>query len=172
MRALAVALAVAAVAFSAGLATSGASHAAVPAPGSAVRTVGAHKRIAKTTVRRKKITKLVRFARRQVGIPYVWGGTSRRMGGFDCSGLVYAAFRSIGRAIPRTSWGQMDVGRRVSFRGLRPGDLAFTNGGGHVMLVASKSTAISAPHSGARVRFVPLAQIRDEFVTGRRLLVG
>jgi hypothetical protein len=65
----------------------------------------------------------------------------------------------------------MDVGRRVSFRGLRPGDLAFTNGGGHVMLVASRRTAISAPHSGARVRFVPLAQIRDEFVGGRRLLV-
>jgi cell wall-associated NlpC family hydrolase len=170
MRALAVALAVAAVAFSAGLATSGASHAAVPAPGMAVRTLAAHKRAAKIAVRRRKITKLVRFARHQIGIPYVWGGTSRRMGGFDCSGLVYAAFRSIGRAIPRTSYGQMDVGRRVSFRGLRPGDLAFTNGGGHVMLVASRKTAISAPHSGARVRFVPLAQIRGEFVAGRRLV--
>jgi murein DD-endopeptidase len=170
MPALATALAVAAVAFSAGLATSGASHAALPAPGAAVRTAGADKRAAKTAVRRTKITRLVRFARRQIGIPYVWGGTSRRMG-FDCSGLVYAAFRSIGRAIPRTSYEQMDVGRRVSFRGLRPGDLAFTSGGGHVMLVASRKTAISAPHSGARVRFVPLAQIRSEFVAGRRLLV-
>jgi cell wall-associated NlpC family hydrolase len=170
MRALATALAVAAVALSAGLATPGASHAAQSAHGAAARAAGAHARTARTAVRMKKIRRLVRFARHQVGIPYVWGGTSRRMGGFDCSGLVYAAFRSIGRVIPRTSWGQMDVGRRVSFRGLRPGDLAFTNGGGHVMLVASRRTAISAPHSGARVRFVPLSAIRGEFVTGRRLL--
>jgi cell wall-associated NlpC family hydrolase len=172
MRALATALAVAAVALCAGLATPGASHAAQSARGAAARAAGTDTRTAQKAVRTRKIRRLVRFARRQVGIPYVWGGTSRRMGGFDCSGLVYAAFRSIGRVVPRTSWGQMDLGRRVSFRGLRPGDLAFTNGGGHVMLVASRTTAISAPHSGARVRFVPLAQIRDEFVAGRRLLAG
>ena len=170
MRALAVALAVAAVAFSAGLATSGASHAAIPAPGKAARTLAAHKRAAKIADRRRKITKLVRFARRQIGIPYVWGGTSRRMGGFDCSGLVYAAFRSIGRTIPRTSYDQMRLGRRVSWHGLLAGDLAFTNGGGHVMLVASRTTAISAPRTGTRVRFVRLTEIRDDFAGGRRLL--
>jgi cell wall-associated NlpC family hydrolase len=171
MRALATALAVAAVALSVGLATPGASHAVTSAQDAVARTKGAKKKTAaKAASRRRKLAKVVAFARRQIGVPYVWGGTSRRYGGFDCSGLVYAAFRSVGRAIPRTTYDQMRIGRRVSWRGLRPGDLAFTNGGGHVMLVASRTTAISAPHSGARVRYVPLAQIRDEFVGGRRVL--
>jgi cell wall-associated NlpC family hydrolase len=173
MRALASALAVAAVALSAGLATPGASHAVASAQGAVARTKGAKQRTAiKPAARRKKVGKVVAFARRQIGVPYVWGGTSRRYGGFDCSGLVYAAFRSIGRVVPRTTYEQMRIGRRVSWRGLRPGDLAFTNGGGHVVLVASRTTAISAPRRGTRVRYVPLAQIRDEFVAGRRVLTG
>jgi cell wall-associated NlpC family hydrolase len=162
MRAIATALAVATLALSAGLATPGASQATTSARGADARGRGA----------RQNIAKLVAFARRQIGTPYSWGGTSRRQGGFDCSGLVYAAFRSIGHVIPRTTYAQMGVGRRISWRGLRPGDLAFTNGGGHVVLVASATTAISAPRSGTRVRYVPLAQIRDEFVAGRRLLGG
>jgi cell wall-associated NlpC family hydrolase len=167
MRTLATALAVAAVALSAGLATPGASHAQTSALPVDARK-GAHKRT--VAPRRRKIAKVVAFARRQLGVPYVWGGTSRRHGGFDCSGLVYAAFRSIGRAIPRTTYDQMRVGRRVSWRGLRPGDLAFTNGGGHVVLVASRTMAISAPRTGTRIRYVPLREIRGGFVGGRRLL--
>jgi cell wall-associated NlpC family hydrolase len=162
MRTLA-ALTVATVAFSAGLAAPGASSAAKTVPGTD----------AGTSARTKtKIAKVVTFARHQIGVPYHWGGTSRRQGGFDCSGLVYAAFRSIGRTIPRTSYDQMRVGRRISWRGLRAGDLLFTNGGGHVMLVASRKVAISAPRTGTRVKFVSLAHIRDEFVTARRLLAG
>jgi cell wall-associated NlpC family hydrolase len=170
MRTLATALTVAAMALSAELATPGASHAVTSAQGADARAEVAHR--TKTAARRKKIARLVAFARRQIGTPYAWGGTSRRQGGFDCSGLVYAAFRSIGRPVPRTSYDQMRIGRRISWQGLRSGDLAFTNGGGHVMLVASRTTAISAPRRGTRVRVVPLAQIRDEFVAGRRLLVG
>jgi cell wall-associated NlpC family hydrolase len=113
--------------------------------------------------------RLVAFAKRQLGVPYRWGGTSRRMG-FDCSGLVYAAYRSIGRKIPRSTWGQMSRGMHVRFSRLRPGDLVFTNGGGHVLLVVSKRAAISAPHVGARVHYVSLRWLRGEFAGARRLL--
>jgi cell wall-associated NlpC family hydrolase len=71
---------------------------------------------------------VVAYARRQVGVPYRYGGSSRRVG-FDCSGLVYASYRSIGKAIPRSSWDQLQVGRPVRFAALRPGDLVFTEGG-------------------------------------------
>ena len=103
--------------------------------------------------------RVVAFARRQLGVPYRWGGVSRRTG-FDCSGLVYAAYRSIGWKPPRSSWDQLRVGRPVRFARLRPGDLLFTEGGGHVQLVVSKRAAISAPQTGERVRYVPLAQLR------------
>lgn len=112
---------------------------------------------------------VVAYARRQVGVPYSWGGTSPNAG-FDCSGLVYAAYRSIGRAIPRSSWDQRQVGLPVRFARLRPGDLLFTEGGGHVVLVVSKKAAISAPQTGERVRYVPLAELRPEFAGARRLL--
>jgi cell wall-associated NlpC family hydrolase len=117
----------------------------------------------------KLVRKVVTYARRQVGVPYSWGGTSPN-DGFDCSGLVYAAYRSIGRAIPRSSWDQLRVGLPVRFGRLRPGDLLFTEGGGHVQLVVSKKAAISAPQTGERVRYVPLAQLRPEFAGARRLL--
>jgi len=113
--------------------------------------------------------RLVAFAKRQLGVPYRWGGASRRTG-FDCSGLVYAAYRSIGRKIPRSTWGQMSRGMHVRFARLRPGDLVFTYGGGHVQLVVSKRAAISAPHAGARVHYVSLRSLRSGFAGARRLL--
>src|SRR3954471_18526629 len=117
-------------------------------------------------VRHKPAQRVAAFAERQVGVPYSWGGISRRTG-FDCSGLVYAAYRSIGRSIPHSTWGQMALGEPVRFGRLRPGDLVFTNGGGHVDLVVSQQAVISAPHTGARVSYVSLNQVRREFVGAR-----
>jgi len=113
--------------------------------------------------------RVVAFAERQVGVRYRFGGISRRTG-FDCSGLVYAAYRSIGKAIPHSTWGQMAIGRRVTFPDLRPGDLLFTEGGGHVVLVVSERAAVSAPHTGARVSYVRLSSLRARFAGARRLL--
>jgi cell wall-associated NlpC family hydrolase len=117
----------------------------------------------------KLARKVVFYARHQIGVAYSWGGTSPRTG-FDCSGLVFAAYRSIGWKLPRSSWEQLRVGRPVPFARLRPGDLLFTEGGGHVQLVVSMRTAISAPQTGERVRYVPLAQLRPQFAGARRVL--
>jgi cell wall-associated NlpC family hydrolase len=134
----------------------------VDPPASRVRT--AH------TARVQKLARrVVSYARHQLGVPYSYGGSSRATG-FDCSGLVYAAYRSIGWQIPRSSWDQLRAGRRVRFGQLRPGDLLFTEGGGHVQLVVSGTTAISAPQTGERVRYVPLAQLRPAFAGARRVL--
>jgi cell wall-associated NlpC family hydrolase len=118
---------------------------------------------------RKLAREVVSFARRQVGVFYSYGGASRATG-FDCSGLVYAAYLSIGRKIPRSSWDQRRVGMAVGFGRLLPGDLLFTEGGGHVVLVVSSTTAISAPQTGERVEYVPLARLRLQFAGARRLL--
>ena len=117
----------------------------------------------------KLARRVVAYARHQVGVAHSWGGTSPGTG-FDCSGLVYAAYRSIGWRIPRSSWEQLRAGRPVRFARLRPGDLLFSEGGGHVQLVVSKSAAISAPQTGERVHYVPLAQLRPEFAGARRVL--
>ena len=48
------------------------------------------------------------FAAQQLGTPYLWGGTGT--GGFDCSGLVQAAYRHAGIALPRVAQDQFDAG--------------------------------------------------------------
>lgn len=63
------------------------------------------------------------LALKQVGDPYVWGGTTPQ--GFDCSGLVQWLFAREGVSVPRTSYEQYGIGTSVSMANLQPGDLVF-----------------------------------------------
>ncbi|MEA2365787.1 MAG: hypothetical protein QOE69_1075 [Thermoleophilaceae bacterium] len=89
---------------------------------------------------------VVAFARRQIGKPYVWGATGPR--GFDCSGLMLAAYRSVGRKIPRTTTAQLAGLRRP--RDLRRGDLVFGLPH-HVAMYIGHGQVIHAPAPGRRV---------------------
>ena len=105
----------------------------------------------------------VGWALSQVGTPYVWGGESPGVG-FDCSGLVQAAYRVAGTPLPRVAQDQYDSTPRVPIgQPLEPGDLVFFGGGptavDHVGLyvgVADGQTVmVDAPHTGADVRVEP-----------------
>jgi cell wall-associated NlpC family hydrolase len=88
-------------------------------------------------------------ARRQLGVPYVWGGASR--GGFDCSGLTLYVYKRIGRSLPHGATDQARRGKRVSLRRLKPGDLVFWGGSGyyhHVAIYAGRGRIIEAPSRG------------------------
>jgi cell wall-associated NlpC family hydrolase len=96
------------------------------------------------------------FAARQLGTPYVWGGTGS--GGFDCSGLAQAAYRVAGIALPRVAQQQFDAGPAVAAGSIvAPGDLVFFGAGpasvDHVGLYVGAGEMIDAPHTGALVRF-------------------
>ena len=59
-----------------------------------------------------------------MGIPYIWGGTSAK--GMDCSGFVRLCFLLNGGLIPRDSYQQAQLGKRLEdLSNLRPGDLLF-----------------------------------------------
>jgi lipoprotein Spr len=59
-----------------------------------------------------------------VGVPYKFGGTTKR--GVDCSAFVQAAFKDgIGVAIPRNSRMQAVLGSRITQKQLKKGDLVF-----------------------------------------------
>ncbi len=67
---------------------------------------------------------VVRYARRFLGVPYLWGGTTSC--GFDCSGFVQTVFRICGYRLPRDASQQASLGSDVAFpEEARPGDLAF-----------------------------------------------
>ncbi|MEU3343098.1 NlpC/P60 family protein, partial [Streptomyces sp. NPDC006668] len=99
-------------------------------------------------------TAAVAFARSRLGTPYRFGGTGQ--GGYDCSGLVQAAWRAAGVPLPRTTSAQAHTGTRISRAALKPGDLVFTYGYGHVQLYAGKGHVIEAAHPGTRVRYALL----------------
>ena len=81
-------------------------------------------------------TKAVAFAKKQVLArkPYIWGAQGPNA--FDCSGLVYAAYKSAGLGYP--SWGRLNAAlyfvasKRVAFKELLPGDLLFYSYDGSV----------------------------------------
>jgi peptidoglycan DL-endopeptidase CwlO len=96
------------------------------------------------------------IAVREVGVPYRWGGSSPA--GFDCSGLVYWAYGRLGIELPHSSYALYDQGRRVARSRMKPGDLLFFSGLGHVGIYIGRGRMVHAPHSGTRVQVVKLGR--------------
>ncbi|MET8942223.1 NlpC/P60 family protein [Streptomyces sp. NPDC004542] len=100
----------------------------------------------------------VAYAYRALGSPYVWGATGPNA--FDCSGLAQAAYRSAGIALPRTTYAQINAGRRVTRSELAPGDLVFFYSGiSHVGIYVGNGQMIHAPNPSAPVRLAPVDQM-------------
>lgn len=96
---------------------------------------------------------VVRTAQTQLGTFYRFGGSSPSKG-FDCSGLIWWAFRQNGITVPRVTTDQARSGRKVSQP--QPGDiLVFRTGRGnsglHTALYAGNRTFVHSPSSGKRV---------------------
>lgn len=66
---------------------------------------------------------VISTARSYTGTPYKYGGTTRA--GMDCSALVFHAYYSAGVNMPRVSADQSKVGKKISQRELKRGDLLF-----------------------------------------------
>ena len=97
------------------------------------------------------VTSLVAAARKAIGVPYVWGGSSIPPG-LDCSGLVYWAARQLGWGWPRlTAAGYQSGSRPVS--GKSPGDLLFWgHPAWHVAIASTPGRMVEAPRPGLSVR--------------------
>jgi cell wall-associated NlpC family hydrolase len=95
-------------------------------------------------------------AKKFVGTPYVWGGSSPL--GFDCSGFTQFVFRQFGVNLPRMSNQQGFGGSAVNYADAKPGDLIFwdnstrNNGADHVGIYLGNGMLISAPKPGDHVK--------------------
>ncbi|HBT7174760.1 TPA: C40 family peptidase, partial [Klebsiella pneumoniae] len=95
----------------------------------------------------------------QLGKPYRWGGTSPRTG-FDCSGLVYYAYKDLVKIhIPRTANEMYHLrdARPVDRDELQSGDLVFfrTRGRGaadHVGVYVGNGKFIQSPRTGRDIQ--------------------
>ena len=105
-----------------------------------------------------KALKAVKYALKQLGDPYEWAaeGPDR----FDCSGLVWAAYRSVGYTLPRVAKDQYYATRRktVDRSALLPGDLIFYASGSswtsihHVGMYIGGGRMVEAPRTGDVVK--------------------
>ncbi|MER7499989.1 C40 family peptidase [Nonomuraea pusilla] len=119
-------------------------------------------RLARQTARARKA---VSVARRQIGDPYRYGATGP--GSFDCSGLVQYSWKKAGVKIPRVTSSQFArIRHKVSWRDLRPGDLMFFSGLGHVGMYVGHGKMIHSPRTGERVRVDKLSRWRKVSFVG------
>lgn len=106
--------------------------------------------------------KIVDTAKKYMGVPYVWGGTSPS--GFDCSGLVYYVFRENGYSTNRTAESLYTNGTYVERSNLQVGDIiCFTTSKsatyiGHVGIYIGNNQFIHASSGSGCVAINDLSQ--------------
>lgn len=92
---------------------------------------------------------IVSAAYSQLGVPYVWGGTTPGVG-LDCSGLTQYCYRQAGISIPRNTESQYAQGKKLSLSEVQPGDILYRTG--HVGIYIGGDRYIHAPHRGEVVK--------------------
>lgn len=92
---------------------------------------------------------VVSAAYSQLGVPYVWGGTTPGVG-LDCSGLTQYCYKQAGISIPRNTEEQYAQGSKIALSDAQPGDILYRMG--HVGIYIGGDRYIHAPHRGEVVK--------------------
>jgi len=116
---------------------------------------------------------VVELAKQHLGKAYVYGATGPN--NFDCSGLVYYVYKSMGVTLNRVADDQMSNGTAVSKDNLQPGDIVgFANSSGyvnHVGIYVGNGMMIHAPQTGDVVKYTSITSgsYARRLVGGRRI---
>lgn len=105
---------------------------------------------------------IVGIAQSQLGVPYVWGGTSPATG-FDCSGFTLWVYGQAGYYLPHSSNAQAGYGTPVPASAVAPGDLLVWNG--HVAIYVGGNQIVHAATSGKPVKYSNYAAMVAAFGT-------
>lgn len=121
--------------------------------------------------------RLMRVVRTYLGIPYQWGGTTRK--GMDCSALTRAVVREVyGIELPRTSKQMYRLGKPQERGALRRGDLVFFRiddsgpGVSHVgIYVGDGEFAHASSSRGAVIDPLSSSYFEKRYAGARRILL-
>lgn len=125
----------------------------------------------KPEVSRSVSSALVNNALSLVGVPYIYGGTSRS--GFDCSGFTLYVFEGSGISLPRVASSQFNVGSSVNKAQLQSGDLVFFTtyapGPSHVGIYIGGGSFVHASNSGVRTSSLSEGYYAGRYIGARRI---
>lgn len=122
----------------------------------------------------RKGQQIVSFAKRFLGVPYVWAGRSPN--GFDCSGFTNYIFGQNNIIIPRMADEQFDVGLPVKKTDLTLGDMVFFStyepGPSHVGIYIGNGQFIHASSGADEVTVTPLTKpyYMERYIGARRVI--
>jgi cell wall-associated NlpC family hydrolase len=127
----------------------------------------------------KLTTKIEKYAKKMLGKKYVWGATGPKC--YDCSGFTQRVYRKVaGVKLPRVSYLQAKVGKRIPFNKLKQGDMVFfdtekkrTGRVNHVGIYLSNGNFIHASSGGKKVMITNFRKkrfYRNRFLWGQRVI--
>jgi cell wall-associated NlpC family hydrolase len=123
----------------------------LPAPSEAAAQTTVQVSDSHVTKRATRPSRALKTAKRYLGVPYRYGGSTPR--GFDCSGYTRYVYAKVGVHLPRRASQQRRAVKYVRYP--KPGDLTFFHSHGkvyHVGIYAGNHYVLHAPRPGQRVK--------------------
>lgn len=95
-------------------------------------------------------TQVVKYAKKFVGNPYKYGGTSLTKGA-DCSGYVMSVYKHFGYKLPHSSSSIATKGKKVSWSKKKPGDVICYYGHVAIYIGNNKIVHASSAKTGIKI---------------------
>ncbi len=114
-------------------------------------------------------SKVVAYAKKFLGNPYVWGGTSLT-NGCDCSGFVMSVYSHFGYSLPHSSSALAGVGTAVSKSDLQVGDIVCFTGHVGIYIGGNKMIHASTPKTGIIISSLSERYYASKYKCARRVI--
>jgi len=131
--------------------------------------------VPRATTRTPQRDALIEEIRRFKGTPYLYGGSTPK--GTDCSGFTMTVFKGFGVKLPHSAEKQFKMGKPVSRRNLKMGDLIFFRRGRHgkvnhvgIYLWDGKMAHASSTYGVIVVRWVGNPYYEHRYAGARRII--
>lgn len=110
---------------------------------------------------------IIDAARSQLGVPYLWGGTTPNIG-LDCSGLTQYCYAQAGLSLSRTTYSQIAQCSLIDLATAVPGDLVFMSFSAlgvpeHVGIYIGDGMMIHAPQAGEVIKIGAVFDINAQY---------
>lgn len=109
--------------------------------------------------------KVVSYAFRFMGAPYVWGASGPSA--FDCSGFTAYVYGALGKSLPHFTGSQAQMGQSVSREGLSAGDLIFFNTDSSISHVGIYIGSGQFIHASSGSHKITVSNLSDSYYASR-----